>query len=244
MRSLRVRTVLADVAAAVLAARRLRPRARRPSGPGAAVSLESSATERLPSTALRCRRLRSCPGPRSSRSWRAAASAPSSSPTAPWTWGDNFFGVLGDGSTGGSRPTPGQVPGLSGITQVAISYNGGDLFALGPDGVVWGWGLNGEGQLGDGTTTQRRTPVQVPGLTGDRPGVGEQPELRRPLHRDPVRLGPQRQRHRCRRSRGHWGRRHPDPDTRPGRHPVPGTVMSAGLDNFRSTFPARNGCGS
>jgi len=31
---------------------------------------------------------------------------------------------------------------------------------------VWAWGYNGSGELGDGTTTDRSMPVQVPGLTG------------------------------------------------------------------------------
>jgi hypothetical protein len=33
--------------------------------------------------------------------------------------------------------------------------------ALKTDGTVWAWGANWVGQLGDGTTTQRLTPVQV-----------------------------------------------------------------------------------
>ncbi|HEX8437973.1 MAG TPA: hypothetical protein VF697_22880 [Archangium sp.] len=38
--------------------------------------------------------------------------------------------------------------------------------ALKGDGTVWAWGYNFYGQLGDGTTTNRPAPVQVPGLSG------------------------------------------------------------------------------
>jgi alpha-tubulin suppressor-like RCC1 family protein len=38
--------------------------------------------------------------------------------------------------------------------------------AVRSDGTVWAWGLNEDGELGDGTTTDRNTPVQVAGLTG------------------------------------------------------------------------------
>ncbi|HYO59410.1 MAG TPA: RCC1 repeat-containing protein, partial [Archangium sp.] len=38
--------------------------------------------------------------------------------------------------------------------------------ALKQDGTVWAWGYNGYGQLGDGTTTRRTSPVQVPILDG------------------------------------------------------------------------------
>jgi alpha-tubulin suppressor-like RCC1 family protein len=37
--------------------------------------------------------------------------------------------------------------------------------ATSSSGDVWAWGYNGYGQLGDGTTTQRSTPVQVSGIT-------------------------------------------------------------------------------
>jgi alpha-tubulin suppressor-like RCC1 family protein len=34
------------------------------------------------------------------------------------------------------------------------------------DGTVWAFGLNSDGQLGDNTTTQRKTPIQVTSLSG------------------------------------------------------------------------------
>lgn len=83
-----------------------------------------------------------------------------------WVWGDNFFGELGNGTSGNAASTPVQVPGLTGIWQVAVSANGADVFALGQGGVVWAWGLNGQGQLGSGTTAASLVPVMVPGLTG------------------------------------------------------------------------------
>jgi YD repeat-containing protein len=48
-----------------------------------------------------------------------------------------------------------------------IAVSGGDRFTaiLKADGTVWTWGWNGFGQLGDGTFTDRSSPVQVVGLT-------------------------------------------------------------------------------
>ena len=53
----------------------------------------------------------------------------------------------------------------SGATVIQVSSSGSHSVALKSDGTVWTWGVNNYGQLGDGTTTDSPTPVQVLGLT-------------------------------------------------------------------------------
>ena len=81
-------------------------------------------------------------------------------------WGDNGEGQIGDGNTTTfSRLTPTPVAGkLRGVT--AIAAGGAHTVALKSDGSVVAWGRNGVGQLGDGSTTNRRDPISVPGLSG------------------------------------------------------------------------------
>lgn len=54
-----------------------------------------------------------------------------------------------------------QVSGISNVK--AIAYKNHAL-ALKNDGTVWGWGKNTYGQLGDGSTIQRLSPVQMKGI--------------------------------------------------------------------------------
>lgn len=52
------------------------------------------------------------------------------------------------------------------IETSGVAAGGAHTITLKDDGTVWGWGENGNGQLGDGTTINRHTPDQVNGLTG------------------------------------------------------------------------------
>jgi alpha-tubulin suppressor-like RCC1 family protein len=89
-----------------------------------------------------------------------------------WAWGDNEYGELGNNTTTGygANPCPVQVLGLngSGYLTGVVAVAAGDEFtvALKSDGTVWAWGYNKFGQVGDGTTTNRSTPVQVVGPRG------------------------------------------------------------------------------
>jgi alpha-tubulin suppressor-like RCC1 family protein len=78
-------------------------------------------------------------------------------------WGENAYGQLGDGTTT-QRRTPVDVSGLSSGAK-ALTVNGAHTCAVTVSGGVKCWGYNGYGQLGDGTTAQRRTPVDVSGLS-------------------------------------------------------------------------------
>jgi len=80
-----------------------------------------------------------------------------------WCWGGSPTGQAGDGvSANRAKPTTVRGLGASPLTvAVGISHS----CALTADGMVWCWGDNSFGQLGDGTTTSRLAGVRVNGLT-------------------------------------------------------------------------------
>jgi len=80
-----------------------------------------------------------------------------------WGWGTNTSGQLADGTTT-NRSTPVQTVSLS-TNWKDMSGSGYGGMGIKTDGTLWTWGYNASGQLGDGTTTNRSSPVQVAGTT-------------------------------------------------------------------------------
>jgi alpha-tubulin suppressor-like RCC1 family protein len=79
-----------------------------------------------------------------------------------WTWGDNYNGVLADGTTT-ARSSPGTTTGGgSNWKQVSLGISRTNA-AIKTDGTLWTWGTNDQGQLGTGDTTARSSPGTVSG---------------------------------------------------------------------------------
>jgi alpha-tubulin suppressor-like RCC1 family protein len=78
-----------------------------------------------------------------------------------WAWGNNNQGRLGNDSTISRSSPVSVVGGFTDWCQVAA----GCVHSLGlrTNGTVWSWGCNATGQLGDGTSISRSSPVSVVG---------------------------------------------------------------------------------
>jgi alpha-tubulin suppressor-like RCC1 family protein len=81
-----------------------------------------------------------------------------------YAWGRNNSGQLGDGTLG-SRTLPVAVR-VGSVRYTGISAGRFHSLGLASDGKVYGWGGNGFGQLGDGTTDSQLEPVWSSGLSG------------------------------------------------------------------------------
>jgi alpha-tubulin suppressor-like RCC1 family protein len=78
-----------------------------------------------------------------------------------WTWGCNAQGQLGDGTTI-SKSSPITTAG-GGNTWCALSGVDCHLTAIKTNGTLWTWGGGYGGQLGDGTTVNKSSPVTTAG---------------------------------------------------------------------------------
>lgn len=76
-----------------------------------------------------------------------------------WSWGTNDSQGLGNGTAFGLSSVPVRVGSLANIEQIASG--GYSAYALDASNKVWSWGYNGDGELGDGSVTQRNSPVAV-----------------------------------------------------------------------------------
>jgi len=81
----------------------------------------------------------------------------------PIAWGDGLNGKLGNGSADDSLVPTAVYPhdGLWGKVVFSGAAGGGHSLAIGSDGMLVSWGLNANGQLGNGNTTESSVPVAV-----------------------------------------------------------------------------------
>ena len=80
-------------------------------------------------------------------------------------WGANTYGQLGTGSTSSTPiylPVQTQATGaLAGKTIVEAAVGANSAYALDSNGVVYSWGLNSSGQLGNGTNASSDVPLSI-----------------------------------------------------------------------------------
>ena len=81
-----------------------------------------------------------------------------------WAWGYNADGQIGNGTTT-TQSTPTQVISSGVVKIYPVKSASGvvheTVYALKSDGSLWAWGYNGSGQVGNNSTTNQLTPVQI-----------------------------------------------------------------------------------
>ena len=80
-----------------------------------------------------------------------------------WAWGNNQVGQLGNGQQGPDKSSPVQIGALT--TWLTPSTGEDFCLALKTDGTLWGWGDNGQGQIGNSTVDSKSSPIQIGALT-------------------------------------------------------------------------------
>jgi alpha-tubulin suppressor-like RCC1 family protein len=85
-----------------------------------------------------------------------------------WVWGANAYGLFGNGNAATTLALVSS-PIQMGTDTNWLNVGGGTshVLATRKDGTLWAWGRNESGQLGDNTTINRSSPVQVAGANYD-----------------------------------------------------------------------------
>ena len=78
-----------------------------------------------------------------------------------WAWGAGICGLLGENNTVNRNSPVSVVGGFADWCQVGAGCN--HSLGLRTNGTLWAWGCNNTGQLGDGTTVNKSSPVSVVG---------------------------------------------------------------------------------
>ena len=80
-----------------------------------------------------------------------------------WAWGNNTYGQLGTGNTT-SYSSPIRVGALNDWIDIRSddgTVTDGKAVAVRDNGTIWAWGENSNGNVGDGTTSNRSSPTQI-----------------------------------------------------------------------------------
>jgi alpha-tubulin suppressor-like RCC1 family protein len=77
-----------------------------------------------------------------------------------YAWGDNSYGQISQGDQDKEK-TPVPIRAPNGVTYAILASGAGTSYAITTTGDVYAWGENDRGQVGNGTTTEQKTPVQV-----------------------------------------------------------------------------------
>ena len=83
-----------------------------------------------------------------------------------YAWGYNNTGQIGNGTLAPAVTSPVKVSFPGGVTVTAIAAGDYYSMALTSDGTIYAWGDNSNGQLGNGTTVDKTSPVKVSSLSG------------------------------------------------------------------------------
>ncbi len=93
-----------------------------------------------------------------------------------WCWGWGGVGQLGNGGTPLQSTSPARIVSTGGVpaTWRSLSGDSDRYCAIANDGGLWCWGRNGDSEIGDGTTSNRSTPVRIEsGATWSSVATGE-----------------------------------------------------------------------